>query len=487
MHSDLFSKKMRARASALALMSVAGCASFSPDGGFKDVQTLSAARLEQRVQWNRSPEDDKAAAELTQKLLAQPLDADAAVQIALLNNRGLQAIYGELGIAQAEVVSAGRLANPLVSGQRWSKGESFKSEIGIEFNFLSLLLLPKKLQMMKENFEHAKLRVADEVVRTAAETRSQYYRALAAQQTVALQQATVARAEAAAELAAKQYNAGNLNLKKQAQHQVFYADTLSQFARARQMAFNEHEKLNRVMGLWGTRTDWKLPDRLPEVPDERPRYGNLEALALEQRLDVQATKQEIRVLAESLGITNVTRFIETLTFGWGTLTESNEPRRVGPSLSFELPIFDQGTGRVARDDARLRQSGERLADLAINARSEVREKYNDLLSAHDQVAYLQKTVVPLRRKILAQTQLFYNGMLEGVYDLLDSYRGNIRAGQSVIDAVKEYWIAHAELGRAVGGRLPALTPAEPGSSFDVKPPQERPGADSARPGPSHNH
>jgi outer membrane protein TolC len=476
---------LRAALSVASALSLAGCAGLSPDAGFRDVQTLSAVRLEQRVQWNRSPEDDKAAAEFTQNLLAQPLDADAAVQIALLNNRGLQATYGELGIAQAEVVSAGRLANPLVSAQRWSKGESFKSEIGIEFNFLSLLLLPKKLQMIKANFEYAKLRVADEVVRTAAEARGQYYRALAAQQTVALQQATVASAEAAAELAARQYNAGNLNLKKQARHQVFYAESLSQLARTRQLAFNEREKLNRVMGLWGTRTDWKLPDRLPEVPAERPRYDDLEALALEQRLDVQAAKQEMQVLAERLGITNATRFIETLAVGYGVLSESDAPRRFGPSIEFELPVFDQGTGRVARDDARVRQSAERLADLAINTRSEVREKYNDVLSAYEQVAHLQKAIVPLRRKILGQTQLFYNGMLEGVYDLLDSYRENVRTGQSVIDAVKEYWIAHAELGRAVGGRLPA--PAEPVSFLDAKPLQKKPAAGAAQPGPSHSH
>jgi outer membrane protein TolC len=468
-------------------MSVAGCASLSPDAGFKDVQTLSAARLDQHVQWNRSPEDDKASAELTQNLLAQPLDAEAAVQIALLNNRGLQATYGELGIAEGDVVSAGRLANPLVSGQRWSKGDSFKSEIGIEFNFLSLLLLPKKLAMMKANFEYAKLRVADEVVKTGAETRSQYYRALAAQQTVALQEATAASAEAAAELAARQYNAGNLNLKKQAQHQVFYAESLSQLARARQRAFTEREKLNRVIGLWGMRTNWNLPERLPEVPAEPPRYDNLEALALDQRLDVQAARQEMRVLSENLGITNATRFIETLIVGWGVLTESNEPRRTGPSFAFELPVFDQGTGRVARDDARLRQGAERLADLAISTRSEVREKYNDVLSAYDQVAHLQKSIVPLRRKILAQTQLSYNGMLEGVYDLLDSYRENVRAGQSAIDAVKEYWIADAELARAVGGRLPAPTRAEPASSLGAKPTREEPAAGAVQPGTSHSH
>jgi outer membrane protein TolC len=202
---------------------------------------------------------------------------------------------------------------------------------------------------------------------------------------------------------------------------------------------------------------------------------------------VQAAKQEIQVLAEGLGITNATRFIQTLTVGYGVLLENNEPRRVGPAIAIELPIFDQGSGRVARDDARLRQGAERLADLAINVRSEVRERYNDLLSAHDQVAHLQKSIVPLRRKILAQTQLFYNGMLEGVYELLDSYRENVRSGQSVIDAVKEYWIAHAELGRAVGGRLPAPVFAEPASSPDAKPPQEKPAADSARPGHSHSH
>ena len=205
----------KAAAVAMALF-LGGCASLSPDAGFRDVEKLTAARIEQRVQWNRTSDDERAAAELTQNLLAQPLTADAAVQIALLSNRGLQATYGDLGIAQAEVVNAGRLANPIVSGQRWSKGESFKSEIGIEFNFLSLLLLPKKLAMMKAGFEYSKLRVGDEVVKLAAETRSQYYRALAAQQTVALQQATVASAEAAAELAARQYNAGNLSLKKQA-------------------------------------------------------------------------------------------------------------------------------------------------------------------------------------------------------------------------------------------------------------------------------
>lgn len=460
---------------------LAGCASLSPDAGFRDVEKFAAARIDQRVQWNRTPEDERAAAELTQSLVAQPLTADAAVQVALLDNRGLQATYAELGIAQGEVVSAGRLADPLFSARRWAKGASFKSEIGIEFDFLSLLLLPKKLQMMKENFEQTKLQVGDEIMRLAAATRAQYYRALAAQQTVSLQQAIATSTEAASGLAVGQYRAGNLSLKKQAKHELFYAEARSQLVRAKQQAANERERLSRLMGLSGAQADWKLPGELPQVPATQ-HYENLEATALEQRLDVQAARQETRVLAENLGITESTRFIDRLTVGWGVLNETNEPRRFGPSIAFDLPIFDQGAGRVARDDARLRRSAERLADLAVEVRAEVRERYNDLLAAHDLVAQVQKSIVPLRKEILAQTQLLYNGMLEGIYDLLDSYRENALAGQAAIDAVKDYWIAYAELERAVGGKLPApvastdpaLEPPEPGK-------REMP-----MPGASHN-
>ena len=103
----------------------------------------------------------------------------------------------------------------------------------------------------------------------------------------------------------------------------------------------------------------------------------------------------------------------------------------------------------------MRQAEDRLAGAVTRMRSEVRERYNDLLAAHEQAARVQKSIVPLRQKMLAQTQLAYNGMLEGIYDLLESYRESVLSGQMAIDAVKDYWIALAELGHAVGGRLPA--------------------------------
>src|SRR3954470_21985348 len=97
---------------ALAAATLAGCASFSPDGGMARVSDLTRERTGQAVQWQRSPADADVAAARVAELLRQPLTADAAVELALLNNRGLQAGFAELGIAEADLVQAGRLKNP---------------------------------------------------------------------------------------------------------------------------------------------------------------------------------------------------------------------------------------------------------------------------------------------------------------------------------------------------------------------------------------
>jgi cobalt-zinc-cadmium efflux system outer membrane protein len=66
----------------------------------------------------------------------------------------------------------------------------------------------------------------------------------------------------------------------------------------------------------------------------------------------------------------------------------------------------------------------------------------------------QATILPMRERIVKETQLLYNGMLEGIYTLLNDYRDGVMAGRDYIDAQRDYWIAIAQLERATGGRLP---------------------------------
>ena len=92
---------------------VAGCTTFSDDGGFRAVEVTAKDRLDKDVKWIRTEGDADSLKGTLTKLLAAPLSVDDAVQIALLNNRGLQAIYAELAIAEADLVQAGRIRNPI--------------------------------------------------------------------------------------------------------------------------------------------------------------------------------------------------------------------------------------------------------------------------------------------------------------------------------------------------------------------------------------
>jgi outer membrane protein TolC len=211
---------------------------------------------------------------------------------------------------------------------------------------------------------------------------------------------------------------------------------------------------------------------------------NVEGTAIAQRLDVAAARRDVEYLGEVLGITRTTRYLSVLDVGIDWEKDAGSPAQVGPTLRLELPLFDQGQARMAKYEAVFRQSGDRLTQVAVDARAQAREKNNDLLSAWEIARQQEDALVPLRRRILAQTQLFYNGMLDGVYELLADYRESAAAAQGLVNAQRDYWIALAELERAVGGRLPAAATPDTESA---SPPRAAPELDAVKHGAHENH
>ena len=105
----------QASAAALVATWLTGCASFSPDAGMDAVSGIAAAELKKQAYKTDNEEAANAAERRVRQLLASPLSADAAVQIALLNNKGLQAAYNDLGVAEAAKVEASLPPNPAFS------------------------------------------------------------------------------------------------------------------------------------------------------------------------------------------------------------------------------------------------------------------------------------------------------------------------------------------------------------------------------------
>ncbi len=462
-HSPARTRKSPPCRSALALLTLtaalSGCASFSKDGGLDTARDTAAQRLGKTVADPRTEEDRDRIQVEVRTLLARPLGPDEAVQIALLSNRSLRGLYADLGIAEADVVQAGRLQNPRFSTTRTRASDGdFKYETAFTVNVMSLLTMPSALRMERQRFEAVKLAVASEVLNLGLETRRAWFEAVAAQQTEHYYGEVLDAAEASAELGRRMAQAGNFSRLDQLREQVFRADATTKLARARTLRVATREKLTRLMGLWGDDAGFTLAERLPDLPGVAADLPDVEAFAIRERLDIRAATANAEGVAKSLGLTRATRFINVLELGPATVMEKNQDIKKGYEISLELPLFDWGDARVAKAEAIYRQSLERVAETAINARSEVREAYTTYRNAWDLARHYRDEIVPLRKRIGEENVLRYNGMLISVFELLADAREQVLAVNGYIESLRDYWVAETELQEALGGRLPPALP-----------------------------
>jgi outer membrane protein TolC len=437
----------------LAVLSAAllgGCASFSEDGGFGAIQSATQSRIQKDVVWSRDNATRSQAQARIDALLATPLSADDAVQIALLNNPGLQAAFNTLGIAEADWVAAQRLPNPGLDIARKTRGSEVELERTLSFNLAALLTMSMRTDIEQRLFEQTRQGLVLEVLRLAAETRKAWVVAVAAGQTAEYQNQAMEAAEAGAELARRMAQAGNWSKLKQAREQSFYADAALAVARAGQAKLAARERLVRLMGL--TRADRvQLPDRLPDMPASEPTLPDVEQQAMDSRIDLQVTKQQTETLAKNLGLTRSMRFINVLELGIINNGSNEAPQQRGYEISFELPLFDFGESRVVAAESRYRQALERARETAVNARSEVREAYAMQQSQYAIARHLRDEVVPLKQRISEENMLRYNGMLIGVFELLADARSQIASVNAAIEAQRDYWLADADLQMALVG------------------------------------
>lgn len=434
---------------------LAGCASFSPDGGAGRVAELTRERTGLASTYQRTAGDVDTARARIAELLGQPLTADSAVELAYLNNRGLQASLSELGIAESELVRAGRLRNPSFGfGRLRESGGVVEIERSVMFDVLGLLTLPVASQVEQRRFAQAQLQAAHEAVGIAVETRRAYFSAVAAQELVKYYQQVKDAADASNELARRMLQAGNFSKLAQMREQAFYADATAQLARARHQAVAERERLTRWLGLSGDQLGFTLPERLPDLPTVPVEPRDAEQTAMDKRLDVLMAKRAAEHTAQSLGLTRATRFVNVLELGYQNKSVTGEPRANGYEIELELPLFDFGSTRAARAEAVYMQAVHRAAQIAVEARSEVRESYSAYRTTYELARHYRDEVVPLKKRISEENLLRYNGMLIGVFELLADSRAQVTSVTGYVEALRDFWIAHTNLQTALTGRSP---------------------------------
>jgi cobalt-zinc-cadmium efflux system outer membrane protein len=436
----------------------AGCAQVPKEAGFNDVKHLVEQRVDHRLHWNQEAQADQEVEKAIEALLKNELTPETAVQIALLNNPNLQAVYEDLGIIQADVVEAGLLENPVLFGQARFPNKSEEStnyEFGITQNFLNILMLPARKKLSAIRFEQVKLRVADKVIQLVAEVQKSYFSAIGAKQIRNMRNEITLAAGNSFELAQRLHSAGNISELELATENAHFEQMRLELANSEVSLLDAREQLTRLMGLWGHQTDWRLPEQLPDIPTNEISLEHLESLAIENRLDLAAEKKGVEALAQALGITIDWRWVGQIEVGISTERETDRTWVTGPALAIELPIFNQRQADIARLEAQLRRSQKRLTAQAIEIRSEVRSLRNHLVMQRNLIDHYRGTVLPLRGQIVDLTLKNYNFMLMGAFDLLMAKQKELEAYQKYLEALRDYWIVRADMQRSMGGRLPA--------------------------------
>ena len=434
---------------------LSGCASFSPDTGMAVVSDVAGQTIGKEVAFVRSADDAERAGATVRRLLGRTLSADAAVQIALLSNKGLQAAYNELALAETDLIEQSLPPNPTFSISRISGNGSSEIERQVVGDILALATLPFRSEIARERFRQAQLRAALATLRLAADVRRAYFRSVAANEMVGLLTDAKSTAESTAQLAKKLGETGSLNKLDQAREQVFYAETTADLGSARQEATSARERLTRLMGLWGDDLGFRLPNRLPALP-RRPRsLPGIEADAVGHRIDLQIARMELAALEKSLGLTQATRFVTLLDVA-GISKRTTDPeapplRERGFDVAFQIPIFDGGEVRVRQAAETYNQAFNLLTEKAVNVRSEARDAYRVYRSTYDIASHYQREILPLRQIITEEMQLRFSSMQIDVFALLTEARQRLASLRAAINAKRAFWLAQSDLQTAVNG------------------------------------
>ena len=444
---------------AAGTLALAGCTTSNPQAARSALQKQISERTGADAAWPLTAGERRQTAEAVHALLAKELTAESAVRVALLNNHGLRATFEEIGVSQAELSAASRLPNPTLSAQvRWpsQSPRGPNSEFNLAFSLLDSVLLPLRRRMAAQEFAAAQSRVLHETLALVAGVKSAVYACQAALDTRD-RLATIAEINAAsADLARRQFDAGNINQLEYEQWLAAASEAALESRRAEVGVQAAREKINRLLGLDDAQLSWTLGGDLPAPPSPEIALDSLEELALRQRPDLAAARTEATLASQALNLKRKTRYLPVgINVGVNAEHESDGNNLIGPNIELGLPLFDQGQGDISRLSAHERRTRERVADLESAVRSDVRSARAALLAAREAAEFYRTTLLPQRERIVKATLLHYNAMQKSPYELLAAKEKQQAAELAAIDARRDYWIARTELERAVGGVLPS--------------------------------
>ncbi|MEY8144558.1 TolC family protein [Falsihalocynthiibacter sp. CO-5D18] len=449
---------------------LAACAQNVPDKytdskvGFMAVSNQTSGAIGKRTAFAQTKsENDALAQEVRGMVQKKTISVETAVQAALLNNKGLQSSYAEVGLSAAEAWQESTPENPIVSLGLFGVGAPelglYKTlETMVAFNLLDAKTRKQRMAVADARYQQAQLSAVNDTLALANQTRVAWINAVAAFETLSYLRRAGEAAAAGSELAEQLGKTGALNKAGQAREFAFNAELAGQVAKAKLEATLAKEDLTRLMGLWGADANYYVPDALPPLPKSKPWIASIEKAALANRVDLKVAKVGLEAQARAFGLTDQTRLVTDLELIAGFESERESENGVTDTstrpqfeLEFAIPIFDTGAARMRTAELSYMRAANTLAERAVNVRSEARSAEISYHFSYEIARHYRDVVVPLRTTIEEEGLLSYNGMITNTFELLTDVREKLASSLEAANAKRDFWLAQANVTAAIYG------------------------------------
>ena len=430
----------------------------APRAGFGTVAGIARTAGVGDPAWSLTPAE-AAAVEARVRAMAhgRSIGADTAVQIALVNNRGLQAAYADLGLSAADLWEVALGPTPTlalsVSGLAGDVARSLEATL-IAAVVEGATLRPRTA-LAGVRFRQAQYAAAGETVALAVETRRAWIEAVSAFEIAALTAEAKATADAGSELAAQLGRTGAMNAADQAREFAFAAELAAEAADARLEALLAKERLARLMGLSGSGIDFYVPDALPGLPGRPRTRSEIERLALANRVDLAAGRLEVEAIRREYRLTGQTRLLPEAAVLTGVEVEREDGEtEARPTLEAEVDVPLRSTRALTsrRGELQYLRAANALSDAATAARSEARSAHMAVTGTHAIARQWRDEVLPLRRRIEEESLRSYSGMITSTFELIEDTRDGLEAEIGAAEAKRDYWLAETDVTAAIWGR-----------------------------------
>lgn len=380
-------------------------------------------------------------------LLADPLTPEVAAQIAVVNSPKVAAAFAQLGIARADLLDGIMPFNPTLHAGRLVPrgGETAILSYGLGFDLMSLMTLPARQRSAQGHWQGAKARAIGETLMAAGEARTALIEYVAANQNLDLLRQANDVSQTALVAAEAIFAAGNSTRLDVDRERLFAGEVGIALRRAQAGLVPATERVNLALGLSPSQIGkWQAIARLPAPPSQAVDATEVETKVVAASTDLAQASGVLTAAGASRGVVGLTSLLPGLELSAEQEREDGVWKR-GGAITAGLPLFGFGQAGRLRAGSTLQLAQIQRDQTEAALRSETRIAVAAAENARQVAVERREVMLPLSASIFSGTQLNFNAMQIGIFQLLEAKRVRLEAGQASIMATRDYWIAQANL------------------------------------------